>query len=79
VPLPEDDVERLMEATEAEIDLEAQVVRFDGREVRFDIDPDIKHRLLNGLDDIGITMQNLGAIERYEREREREGPVTTTL
>src|SRR5436853_6894765 len=37
VPLPEEEVERLMEcATEAEIDLDAQVVRFDGREVPFE-------------------------------------------
>jgi 3-isopropylmalate/(R)-2-methylmalate dehydratase small subunit len=79
VALPDDEVDRLMEATEAEIDLEAQELRFDGREVPFEIDPDIKHRLLNGLDDIGLTMQNLDAIERYEREREREGPVTTSL
>jgi 3-isopropylmalate/(R)-2-methylmalate dehydratase small subunit len=79
VVLPEEEVERLMEAPEAEIDLAAQVVRFDGREVGFEVDASIKHRLLNGLDDIGITMQDLGAIERYERERERRGPVTTSL
>jgi 3-isopropylmalate/(R)-2-methylmalate dehydratase small subunit len=79
VPLPEEEVERLMDATEAEIDLEAQVVRFDGREVPFEIDPDIKHRLLNGLDDIGLTLQKQDEIERYERERERPGPVTTSL
>ncbi len=79
VPLPEDEVERLMEASEAEIDLEAQAVRFDGREVPFEIDPDIKHRLLNGLDDIGLTLQKQDAIERYEHERERPGPVTTSL
>jgi 3-isopropylmalate/(R)-2-methylmalate dehydratase small subunit len=79
VPLPEEEVERLMDATEAEIDLDAQVVRFDGREVPFEIDPDIKHRLLNGLDDIGLTLQKQDEIERYERERERPGPVTTSL
>jgi 3-isopropylmalate/(R)-2-methylmalate dehydratase small subunit len=79
VALPEDAVERLMAATEAEIDLEVQVVRFDGREVPFEIDPDIKHRLLNGLDDIGLTLQKQDEIERYERERERPGPGTTSL
>jgi 3-isopropylmalate/(R)-2-methylmalate dehydratase small subunit len=79
VTLPEDEVEHMMEASEAEIDLEAQVVRVDGRELQFEIDPDIRHRLLNGLDDIGITLQKLDAIERYEHEREREGPVTTSL
>jgi 3-isopropylmalate/(R)-2-methylmalate dehydratase small subunit len=79
VVLPEDDVRGVMEAGDAEIDLEDQAVRFAGREVRFEIDPGIRHRLLNGLDDIGITLQQADAIERYEREREREGPVTTAL
>jgi 3-isopropylmalate/(R)-2-methylmalate dehydratase small subunit len=79
VVLPEEDVKALMQAGEAEVDLEAQAVRFDGREVSFDIDPDIKHRLLNGLDDIGVTLQDVEAIDRYEQERERSGPVTTTL
>jgi 3-isopropylmalate/(R)-2-methylmalate dehydratase small subunit len=79
VVLPEDDVRGVMEAGDAEIDLDDQAVRFAGREVRFEIDPGIRHRLLNGLDDIGITLQQADAIERYEREREREGPVTTAL
>jgi 3-isopropylmalate/(R)-2-methylmalate dehydratase small subunit len=80
VPLPEDEVEALMDcADEAEIDLEAQVVRFDGREVPFDIDQEIKRRLLNGLDDIGVTLSDEQAITAYERHRERAGPVTTAL
>jgi 3-isopropylmalate/(R)-2-methylmalate dehydratase small subunit len=79
VVLPEDEVRALMAAGEAEVDLAAQVVRFDGREVAFEIDPEIKHRLLNGLDDIGVTLSNEAAIDAYERERERTGPVTTAL
>jgi len=79
VPLPEGDVEALMDAVEAEIDLREQVVRFDGREVGFDIHPETKRRLLNGLDDIGVTLQDEPAIGRYEAERQRSGPVTTTL
>jgi 3-isopropylmalate/(R)-2-methylmalate dehydratase small subunit len=79
VPLPEDEVEKLMDASEAEIDLDAQVVRFDGREVPFEIDPEIKNRLLNGLDDIAVTLEHVDAIDRYEAERERPGPVTTAL
>jgi 3-isopropylmalate/(R)-2-methylmalate dehydratase small subunit len=77
VRLPEAEVEALMDAAEAEIDLEAQVVRFDGREAEFEIDPEVKRRLLEGLDDIGVTLQQEDAIDRYERERERLGPVTT--
>ena len=77
VPLPEEEVEALMGAEEAEIDLEDQVVRFAGREVGFEIHPETRRRLLNGLDDIGVTLQSADAIEAYERQREREGPVTT--
>jgi 3-isopropylmalate/(R)-2-methylmalate dehydratase small subunit len=79
VILTEDEVRALMEAGEAEVDLEAQRVRFAGREAAFEIDPEIKHRLLNGLDDIGVTLSNAGAIDRYEQDRERPGPVTTAL
>ena len=77
--LPEDDVKALMNAGEGTVDLERQTVAFDGREVEFDIDPEIKRRLLGGLDDIGVTLQSADAIDRYEAEREREGPVTTSL
>ena len=77
--LPEDEVRALMKAGEAEIDLEGQTVGFAGRELPFAIDPDIRHRLLNGLDDIGVTLENAGAIDAYEAERERSGPVTTAL
>ena len=79
VVLPDDDVKQLMSAGEATVDLERQTVDFDGREVDFDIDQEIKRRLLGGLDDIGVTLQQADAIERYEAERERQGPVTTAL
>jgi 3-isopropylmalate/(R)-2-methylmalate dehydratase small subunit len=79
VVLPEDDVRALMEADEATIDLECQTVAFGGREVAFEIDAEIKRRLLGGLDDIGVTLQQADSIERYEADREREGPVTTSL
>ena len=45
----------------------------------FDIDPEIKHRLLNGLDDIALTLQQAASIDTYEADRERSGPVTTAL
>ena len=79
VVLPADDVRALGQAGEGRVDLDAQVVAFAGREVAFEIDADIRHRLLNGLDDIGATLQRVDAIDRYERERERPGPVTTAL
>ena len=79
VVLPGEEVRALMEAGEAEIDLEALEVRFGGRAVPFELDDDTRHRLLNGLDDIALTLQQTDAIEAYERERERSGPVTTAL
>ena len=79
IVLAEDDVRAVMEAGEAEVDLEALEVRFAGRAVPFEIDPGIRHRLLNGLDDIALTLQQSDAIAAYERDRERAGPVTTAL
>jgi 3-isopropylmalate/(R)-2-methylmalate dehydratase small subunit len=79
VRLPDDQVRALMEAGEAEIDLEAREVRFDGRSVPFEFDDEIRRRLLEGLDDIALTLQQTDAIEAYEADRERPGPVTTRL
>ena len=79
VVLPEDDVRALGAAGEGEVDLERQVVAFAGREVGFEIDAEIRRRLLEGLDDIGVTLQRVEDIDRYERERERPGPLTTAL
>ncbi|WDT94512.1 3-isopropylmalate dehydratase small subunit [Thermoleophilum album] len=79
VVLSEDEVRAVMAAGRARIDLAAQTVSWSGGEARFEIDPEIKHRLLNGLDDIAVTLQQIDAIERYERERERSGPVTTAV
>ena len=76
IALAEDEVRALMTAGEAEIDLDAQEVRFDGTVASFQIDPETKHRLLNGLDDIGLTLQQGDAIDRYEADRERSGPDT---
>jgi 3-isopropylmalate/(R)-2-methylmalate dehydratase small subunit len=78
VVLPADDVRAVMDAGEARIDLDRRTVAVSGREARFHIADETAHRLLNGLDDIGITLSQADAIERYEAERERAGPVTTT-
>src|SRR5712691_10029581 len=67
VTLPEEDVRELMKAAEALVDLEQQVVLFDGRDVPFEINPDTRERLLEGLDDISLTLGHAGDIERFER------------
>lgn len=79
VVLPEEAVKGLMQASEAEVDLEAQEVRFDGRSEAFDIDPEIRSRLLGGLDDIGVTLSDVDAISKYEQERETKLVPTTQL
>jgi 3-isopropylmalate/(R)-2-methylmalate dehydratase small subunit len=79
VVLPEAEVRALMEAGEGEVDLEAQEVRFGGRAVPFELETERRRRLLEGLDDIAITLLSEDAIASYETEREREGPVTTAL
>src|SRR5690348_8710930 len=79
VQIDEADVCAIAEAGEAEVDLEAQEVRWTGGSAKFEIDPDTRHRLLNGLDDIGMTLQQQDAIDAYERDRERPGPATTAL
>ena len=79
VELSRSDCEAIARAGEAEVDLAAQEVRWSGGSASFEIDPDIKHRLLNGLDDIALTLEQADAIAAYERERERPGPVTVAL
>jgi 3-isopropylmalate/(R)-2-methylmalate dehydratase small subunit len=79
VVLTEDQVKAVMAAGHAAIDLAAQTVSWDGGEASFEIDPETKRRLLEGLDDIGVTLQQADAIDHYEAERERSGPVTTAL
>ena len=79
VELAADEVKAVAAAGDAEVDLAAQEVTYDGGSASFDIDPDVKHRLLNGLDEIGLTLQKEDAIAAYEGDRERSGPVTTAL
>ena len=79
VRLDDEDVRDLMSAGEATIDLEAQTVSFAGRSVGFEIDAGVKHRLRNGLDEIGLTLQHEAEIDAFERDRLPPGPVTTAL
>jgi 3-isopropylmalate/(R)-2-methylmalate dehydratase small subunit len=69
-----DDAERGANAT-LTIDLEAQEVRGpDGGTIKFDIDPHRKHCLLNGLDDIGLTMEKADKIAGFEEESKATRP-----
>ena len=70
----------LAEAGEARIDVDDQTVTFSGGVVEFEIDPDVKHRLLHGLDEIGLTLRDEAAIADFESSGGADrGPVTTAL
>jgi 3-isopropylmalate/(R)-2-methylmalate dehydratase small subunit len=57
------------------VDLATQLISMpNGKSVSFDIDPFKKHCLLNGLDDIGLTLQHTDEIERYEKNRQQQAP-----
>ncbi|MFY2509691.1 3-isopropylmalate dehydratase small subunit [Vibrio pectenicida] len=54
------------EGAEVEVDLEANLVRANGKEYSFEIDEFRRHCLLNGLDNIGLTLQHKDKIADYE-------------
>ena len=57
------------------VDLEQQLITLeDGSTVRFDVDAFKKHSLLNGLDDIGLTLQHKDDIHAYEQQRKQQAP-----
>jgi 3-isopropylmalate/(R)-2-methylmalate dehydratase small subunit len=73
VVMSAEDCHSLARAGEGEIDLQAQEVRFAGEQVPFAIDHEIRHRLLGGLDDIAMTLQQGAAIDGYESGHEGAG------
>jgi 3-isopropylmalate/(R)-2-methylmalate dehydratase small subunit len=79
IVLPEAEVRAIAAAGDVSVDLAAQTVRAGGAEYRFEIDPDIKERLLNGLDEIALTLQHEAEITAYEDARAYPGPDTTSL
>ena len=81
IALPQETVDRLMEDAEKggnarlSVDLEKQqIVRPDGEVIDFDIDPFKKHCLLNGLDDIALTLQKDDRIGAFEEARKAAHP-----
>ena len=81
VVLPQEQVDILMQDSEKgenarmTVDLEAQVITTsDGQVITFDVDPFRKHCLLEGLDDIGLTLEKKPAIEAFEAKMAQERP-----
>ena len=74
--MPQEEVEKLMDDASRganatiTVDLESQTITDpDGGEITFELDEFKKHCLLNGLDDIGLTMQNENKISKFEKDR----------
>ena len=81
IVLPQEQVDILMKDAEKganarmEVDLEAQTISTsDGETFTFDVDPFKKHCLLEGLDDIGLTLAKASAIDTYEESAAQARP-----
>jgi len=83
VQLPEPSVRRLMDlatedpATTVIVDLEARTVTAAGLAERFDVDPFSRERLLDGVDDVGLTLRHEADIAAFEARRESWLPRVT--
>ena len=80
IPLDNATVDRLFamadgeKALEISVDLDAQKLIVNGEEIAFDVDAFRKHCLLEGLDDIGLTLQHVDEIRAYEEKRKQTAP-----
>jgi 3-isopropylmalate/(R)-2-methylmalate dehydratase small subunit len=81
IVLPQEDVDKLMDDAErganaqVTIDLENQLITGpDGGEIHFEVDPFRKHCLLEGLDDIGLTLEKKASIDAFEAKAAQERP-----
>ena len=81
IKLPQETVTELMEDASKganatmTVDLEAQeITRPDGSKIKFDVEPFRKHCLLNGLDDIGLTLQKRTSIDSFENKAKLSQP-----
>ncbi len=81
----QDVVEQLWEAIEADplldvtVDLDAREIRAGSLVAAFDVDDYVRWRLMEGLDDIGITLQSADAITEFESRRPAYMPTTSTV
>ncbi|KAF7725333.1 3-isopropylmalate dehydratase [Apophysomyces ossiformis] len=78
IVLPQEEVdaiaEKAKEGQQVEVDLENQKIRYAGGEVSFEVEEFRKHCLVNGLDDIGLTMQKEDLIQAFEAKRTSTWP-----
>lgn len=85
VILPQSEVEKLWEtiekdaSTQVTVDLETRTVSYAGNTVSFEIDDYTRWRLMEGLDDIGLTMQHVDEISKFEEKRPSFKPKTLPI
>ena len=85
VILPQDQVEKLWEdiernpSTQVTVDLEQRTVSYAETKVSFEIDDYTRWRLMEGLDDIGLTMKHLDEIAKFEGKRPTFKPKTLPI
>ena len=82
VILPQDEIEKLWSAieanpqTEVTVDLESKSVSYNGHSIAFALDDYTRWRLMEGLDDIGLTLRHTDAVRDFEEKRPLFKPVT---
>ena len=82
VILAQTEIEKLWSAIESDpttsitVDLDSKTVSYKNERISFDLDDYTRWRLMEGLDDIGLTMQNLGDVEKFEEKRANFKPKT---
>ena len=82
VILGQSDVEALWSAIEAEpsleikVDLETRLVSYKNQAISFDLDDYTRWRLMEGLDDIGLTLRKIDEVENFEEKRAKYKPKT---
>lgn len=78
IVLPQEKTDALMKIAESgkkiTIDLATQKISADGIETSFEVDAFRKHCLINGLDDIGLTLQQVKAIDSFEQHQREQSP-----
>ena len=85
VILPQEEVERIWSAVEANpqcaitVDLESRSVSYENQRISFEIDDYTRWRLMEGLDDIGLTMRNIVDVEEFESKRANFKPKTLPI
>jgi len=82
VVVEQSEIEAIWAAVEADpktqvtVDLEAKAVSYNGKSIAFEIDDYTRWRLMEGLDDIGLTLKNIDSVSKYEQSRPSFKPKT---